>query len=115
MWRAWRAKAPKCASQMRRARGIARGRERLEELVAQGERIYGVNTGVGGNVGFSVPPEQMDLLQLNLLRHLGCATGQLCRARWCGAAPCARRHVCHGRVPVRPELVMPWRRCSTAA
>ncbi|MGB7720915.1 MAG: aromatic amino acid lyase, partial [Bryobacteraceae bacterium] len=27
---------------------IARGRERLEELVERGERIYGVNTGVGG-------------------------------------------------------------------
>ena len=55
---------------------IARGRERLEELLARGERIYGVNTGVGGNVGFSVPPEKMDLLQLNLMRHLGCATGE---------------------------------------
>src|ERR1035441_5907437 len=55
---------------------IALGRERLEELVAGGERIYGVNTGVGGNVGISVPPEKMDLLQLNLLRHLCCATGQ---------------------------------------
>ena len=59
------------------ARGrIARGRERLEELVERGERIYGVNTGVGGNVGISVPPEKMDLLQVNLLRHLCCATGQ---------------------------------------
>src|ERR1035441_9714317 len=55
---------------------IARGREWLEELVERGERIYGVNTGVGGNVGLSVPPEQMDLLQVNLLRHLCCATGQ---------------------------------------
>jgi histidine ammonia-lyase len=55
---------------------IARGRERLEELVARGERIYGVNTGVGGNVGISLPPEKMELLQHNLVRHLSCATGQ---------------------------------------
>lgn len=55
---------------------IALGRERLDELLASGERIYGVNTGVGGNVGISLPPEKMDLLQLNLVRHLSCATGQ---------------------------------------
>ncbi len=55
---------------------IARGRARLEELLARGERIYGVNTGVGGNVGISLAPEQMDLLQHNIVRHLSCATGQ---------------------------------------
>ncbi len=55
---------------------IADGRRRLEELLARGERIYGVNTGVGGNVGIAVPPEEMELLQHNLVRYLGCATGQ---------------------------------------
>jgi phenylalanine ammonia-lyase len=54
---------------------IARGRARLEELLSRGERIYGVNTGVGGNVGISLAPEQMELLQHNLVRHLSCATG----------------------------------------
>jgi phenylalanine ammonia-lyase len=54
---------------------IAAGRQRLEELLARGERIYGVNTGVGGNQGFALEPEQMQLLQHNLLRHLSCATG----------------------------------------
>ena len=55
---------------------IAKGRARLEEMLARGERIYGVNTGVGGNVGISLAPEQMDTLQHNLMRHLACATGQ---------------------------------------
>ena len=55
---------------------MALGRQRLEELLARGERIYGVNTGVGGNVGISLAPEQMELLQHNLVRELGCATGQ---------------------------------------
>ena len=55
---------------------IAQGRRRLEELMARGERIYGVNTGVGGNVGISLPAEKMELLQQNLVRHLSCATGQ---------------------------------------
>ncbi|MGA3235882.1 MAG: aromatic amino acid ammonia-lyase [Bryobacteraceae bacterium] len=55
---------------------IALGRQRLEELLARGERIYGVNTGIGGNVGISLAADQMELLQHNLMRHLGCATGQ---------------------------------------
>lgn len=55
---------------------IGLGRRRLEELLARGDRIYGVNTGVGGNVGISLGPEQMDQLQANLVRHIACATGQ---------------------------------------
>ena len=54
---------------------IVKGRDRLWERIARGERIYGVNTGVGGNQDFVVPPEDMERLQHNLLRHLSCATG----------------------------------------
>ena len=54
---------------------IALGRRRLEERVARGDRIYGVNTGVGGNAGIALPPEQMERLQENLILQLGCATG----------------------------------------
>ena len=54
---------------------IAKGRGRLEEILARGERIYGVNTGVGGNQGFALPPEDMERLQHNLMRHLSCGTG----------------------------------------
>jgi phenylalanine ammonia-lyase len=57
-------------------RRIVRGRERLDELIARGERIYGVNTGVGGNIGISLAPEQMETMQHNLVRHLACGTGQ---------------------------------------
>jgi phenylalanine ammonia-lyase len=55
---------------------IANGRARLEEMLARGDRIYGVNTGVGGNVGISLEPEQMETLQHNLVTYLGCATGE---------------------------------------
>ncbi len=55
---------------------IANGRARLQEAIARGDRIYGVNTGVGGNIGISLAPEQMELLQHNLVRHLACATGE---------------------------------------
>jgi len=55
---------------------IAEGRRRLDEMLARGERIYGVNTGVGGNVSISLAPEQMETLQHNLMRHMACGTGQ---------------------------------------
>ncbi|MES1261411.1 MAG: aromatic amino acid ammonia-lyase, partial [Acidobacteriota bacterium] len=55
---------------------IARGRAALDERLAAGERIYGVNTGIGSNLNYSLTPEQAELLQHNLMRHLSCATGQ---------------------------------------
>ena len=77
---------------------IAAGRARLDEAMARGERIYGVNTGVGGNVKFSLTPEQTALLQQNLVCQLGCATGQpLPGGRGAGRHPAARRHVRDGR------------------
>src|ERR1035437_5661773 len=85
---------------------ITGGRERLEEMLARGERIYGVNTGVGGNVGISVPPEKLDLLQLNLLRHLCCATGQPLPGDVVRAATLLRAATfATGASAVRPELV----------
>ncbi|MGH9659097.1 MAG: HAL/PAL/TAL family ammonia-lyase, partial [Bryobacteraceae bacterium] len=37
--------------------------------------IYGVNTGVGGNIVFALDAGQSERLQHNLMRHLSCATG----------------------------------------
>jgi len=54
---------------------IARGHSALQQLLARGERIYGVNTGVGGNIKFALQAEQAELLQENIMRHLSCATG----------------------------------------
>jgi phenylalanine ammonia-lyase len=67
--------APAAFAEAARER-IARGRAALETLLANGERIYGVNTGVGGNIKFSLNEEQAGLLQYNIMRHLACATGQ---------------------------------------
>src|SRR5437867_4423898 len=55
---------------------IRKGRAALEARLAGGERIYGVNTGVGGNIKFALSPDQAELLQHNIMRHLSCATGQ---------------------------------------
>src|SRR5690242_2172208 len=54
---------------------IDKGRAALEAQLERGERIYGVNTGVGGNIKFALDPSQSELLQHNLMRHLSCATG----------------------------------------
>ena len=85
---------------------IAQGRSRLDELMARGERIYGVNTGVGGNVGISLPAEKMELLQHNLVRHLGCATGHPLPNDVVRAAMLLRLVTFStGASAVRPELV----------
>jgi phenylalanine ammonia-lyase len=55
---------------------IAEGRAHLLDMLKRGDRIYGVNTGVGGNIHISLPREEMEQLQLNLVQYLGCATGQ---------------------------------------
>ncbi len=84
---------------------IALGRRRLEDLLARGERIYGVNTGVGGNVGISLAPDQMELLQHNLVRHLSCATGQPLPRDVVRAAALLRvATFATGASAVRPEL-----------
>ena len=55
---------------------IDKGRAALTALVESGQRLYGVNTGVGGNIKFALSPEDAEALQHSLLRHLSCATGQ---------------------------------------
>jgi phenylalanine ammonia-lyase len=54
---------------------IRQGRVKLEERLAAGDRIYGVNTGVGGNIKFSLDADQTERFQHNLMNHLSCGTG----------------------------------------
>jgi len=54
---------------------IRLGRQKLEERLAAGDRIYGVNTGVGGNIKFSLDAAQTERFQHNLMSHLSCGTG----------------------------------------
>ncbi len=85
---------------------IALGRQRLDELLARGERIYGVNTGIGGNAGIALAPDEMELLQHNLMLELGCATGQPLPSDAVRAAILLRiATFLTGASAVRPELV----------
>jgi len=71
----------------------------FETLLARGEKVYGVNTGVGGNIGFSLSAEQVELFQQNLMSHLSCATGAPLPADIVRAAMLLpRRHIRDRRV-----------------
>jgi phenylalanine ammonia-lyase len=55
---------------------ISAARRLLDEKLARGEIIYGVNTGFGGNVRFLIPQEDLPFHQENLFRFLTCGVGQ---------------------------------------
>jgi phenylalanine ammonia-lyase len=85
---------------------IIKGRAALEEQLARGERIYGVNTGVGGNIKFVLTPDQAELLQHNIMRHLSCATGAPLPVDVVRAAMLLRvATFATGASAVRPEVV----------
>ncbi len=51
-------------------------REVVERLAASGAAVYGVNTGVGHLADVRIAPEEVALLQRNLLRSHACGTGE---------------------------------------
>jgi phenylalanine ammonia-lyase len=57
-------------------RSIERGRETLERKLAEGEVIYGVNTGYGGNARYVIPNQELAHHQQNLLEFLACGVGE---------------------------------------
>ena len=54
---------------------VEASRAALDRVLGEGEIIYGVNTGYGGNVKFLIPPSQVNHHQKNLLQDLSCGTG----------------------------------------
>ena len=57
-------------------RQISRGREALERKLAEGEVVYGVNTGFGSNARYVIPNEELAHHQQNLLEFLCCGVGE---------------------------------------
>src|SRR2546427_3316810 len=49
-------------------RGVEASRRAVEDAVARGETIYGVNTGFGKLAHVRIPPDPIPPVQLNLLR-----------------------------------------------
>ncbi|HEX3878933.1 MAG TPA: aromatic amino acid ammonia-lyase [Bryobacteraceae bacterium] len=96
---------PVSISPAARAR-ITQARRHLQELMASGERIYGVNTGIGGNAGIALSADQLEALQHNLMHELGCATGAPLPSDTVRAATLLRiATFVTGASAVRPELV----------
>jgi phenylalanine ammonia-lyase len=54
---------------------ILASRELLEEKLRRGEIIYGVNTGLGGNVRFILPAKDLAKHQENIFQFLICGSG----------------------------------------
>lgn len=55
---------------------VLASRTRIEEALAAGTVIYGVNTGFGELSRIVIPPDDIELLQLNLLRSDGMGVGE---------------------------------------
>ena len=55
---------------------VAASRKLIEEIVAKGQKVYGVNTGFGKLSDVSVPPESLAELQCNLVRSHAGGVGQ---------------------------------------
>ncbi len=54
---------------------VRRSRERVEDVLDSGETVYGVNTGFGELVDQRIPREDIDQLQLNLVRSHASGVG----------------------------------------
>lgn len=56
---------------------LARARHFVEEIVARGEVVYGINTGFGALAEVTIPATELRALQINLVRSHACGVGEL--------------------------------------
>jgi histidine ammonia-lyase len=56
-------------------RAMQASREVVEDVIRQGRVVYGVNTGFGKLSDVHIPPSELELLQLNLVRSHSCGLG----------------------------------------
>ncbi len=55
---------------------VAESREVVENILASGDVVYGINTGFGKLAEVLISPDQLEQLQLNLLRSHACGVGE---------------------------------------
>ena len=78
----------------------------LDELLSDGDSIYGVTTGYGDSCTVSVPPELVADLPLHLTRYHGCGMGRMLDAAGTLATLVARLNsLAQGYSGVRPVLL----------
>ena len=78
----------------------------LEELLASGAEVYGVNTGYGDSCTVSIPPDLLRELPRNLMRYHGCGLGRFLEPEETLAVLLARLNsLAQGYSAVRFELL----------
>ncbi len=55
---------------------VAENRAVVDRIVAEGSTVYGINTGFGQFATVVIPPDQLELLQLNLIRSHAAGVGE---------------------------------------
>jgi histidine ammonia-lyase len=85
---------------------IAASRAAIEQILAEGRTVYGVNTGFGKLSDVHIPPESLGALQVNLVRSHAGGLGQPLSVPESRAMLLLRANVlAKGFSGVRPELV----------
>jgi histidine ammonia-lyase/phenylalanine ammonia-lyase len=86
-----------------------------EELIEQGVPVYGVTTGVGDSVDVQIAHGKAAALQRNLMRKLGCGTGNILAEEYARAVMLLRANtLALGQSAVRPVIVETLLACLNA-
>src|SRR5262245_46712713 len=92
--------APDARERVRASRAV------VDAHAAAGRPVYGVNTGFGALADVAIPPDQLDRLQLNLLRSHAAGTGEPLPAATVRALMALRANVlAKGFSGIRPETL----------
>ena len=87
-------------------RALLESRRLVERAIASGQTIYGINTGFGKLANVRVPPDQVDQLQINLIRSHAAGVGTPLPAAVVRGVMLLRANVLlRPTSGVRPELV----------
>ncbi len=85
---------------------VAETRRVVEEILASGAVVYGINTGFGKLAELRISPDQLERLQLNLLRSHACGVGEPFAEDVARAMLLLRANVlATGHAGCRPEVV----------
>lgn len=85
---------------------ITKGAEYLRQLLANGEDVYGVNTGYGDSCTVTIPPELVAELPLHLTRFHGCGLGEILdEESTLAGMVCRLNSLAQGYSAVRPVLL----------
>ncbi|MGI0081560.1 MAG: aromatic amino acid lyase, partial [Nitrososphaerales archaeon] len=86
---------------------VVNGRRSIERIFKSGKTIYGINTGFGKLADTKVSPQEIDHLQLNLIRSHAVGTGSALAQDEVRAVMAVRLNsLLRGNSGVRPEIVL---------